>query len=46
MRVLHSMETMSPPFRMKPIFEDLNGEISYDKIMFALAYYHREVEVD
>jgi ATP-dependent DNA helicase RecQ len=44
--VLQVMERMAPPFLLRAIFDALDGKLSYDKIKFALAYYHREVEVD
>ncbi|MFK7807151.1 MAG: DNA helicase RecQ [Saprospiraceae bacterium] len=44
--ILQVMERMSPPFMMRPIFDALDGKMDYNKIQFALAYYHREVEVD
>lgn len=44
--ILQAMETMSPPYLLRPIFDAFDGRMSYDKIKFALAYYHREVEVD
>jgi len=44
--ILQVMERMAPPFFLRPIYDALDGKMAYDKIKFALAYYHREVEVD
>lgn len=44
--ILQVMETMAPPYLMRPIFDAFDGRISYDKIKFALAYFHKEIEVD
>ena len=44
--IIKVVETQSPPFLLRPIYEKLGGRIDFQKIMFALAYYHREVEAN
>ena len=36
-----TLQNISPPYKLKDIFDQLNGEIPYHQIRFALAYYYK-----
>ncbi len=44
-KVLDVLPSLEPPFKMKEIFDALNGELGYDKIRMALAYYNRKMRL-
>ena len=40
-KVVQVLQNISPPYKLKEIFDDLRGEIPYHQIRFALAYYYK-----
>ena len=40
-QVVKVLENISSPYKLKDIFDRLNGEIPYYKIRFALAFYYK-----
>ena len=40
---IQQLERSGEPFRLKELHEALEGKISYDRIKFAIAYYHKVV---
>ncbi|RMG77165.1 MAG: DNA helicase RecQ [Bacteroidetes bacterium] len=40
--VAKATDGMEPPLKLTPVFDALNGEISYDKIRFALAFLSKQ----
>ncbi len=44
-QVIALLPKMEQPFRLKPLFEALHEQISYEKIQLAIAHYHRTVSL-
>ncbi len=42
-KVVEVLQNIASPYKLKDIFDQLNGEIPYHKIRFALAYYYKHV---
>ena len=40
-KVVEVLQNISSPYKLKDIFDQLNGEIPYHQIRFALAYYYK-----
>jgi ATP-dependent DNA helicase RecQ len=40
-KVIKVLQTIATPYKLKEIFDQLNGEIPYYQIRFALAYYYK-----
>ena len=40
-KVVNVLQNISAPYKLKEIYDDLNGEIPYHQIRFALAYFYK-----